>query len=187
MFREVTFKLNTDFDLYIKLWFYEEQHGWREYEGKMLEGNENYIMVREINDIWRFFEFFWPPNPPKSNFVLFQLMPLFYDVLFWPLNPPYNFKYKNFKGGFQNLPLFPHFFGRKILSEKVWSMGFKILWVDFAHWGKIFTFWKKKTAKTQNNGMSDFCWATYPPCPILLDPQPPHKSDIINECPLINL
>ena len=47
LFREVTFKLNTDFDLYIKLWFYEEQHGWREYEGKMLEGNENYIMVRK--------------------------------------------------------------------------------------------------------------------------------------------
>ena len=46
LFREVTFKLNTDFGLYIKLWFYEEGHGWKGYEGKMLEGNENYIKVR---------------------------------------------------------------------------------------------------------------------------------------------
>ena len=46
LFREVTYKLNTDFDLYIKLWFYEEEHGWRGYEEKILEGNENYIKVR---------------------------------------------------------------------------------------------------------------------------------------------
>ena len=46
LFREVTYKLNKDFDLLIKLWFYEEEHGWRGYEEKILEGNENYIKVR---------------------------------------------------------------------------------------------------------------------------------------------
>ena len=45
LFREVTYKLNKDFHLLIKLWFYEEEHGWRGYEEKMLEGNENYIKV----------------------------------------------------------------------------------------------------------------------------------------------
>ena len=29
LFREVTYKLNKDFDLLIKLWFYEEEQGWR--------------------------------------------------------------------------------------------------------------------------------------------------------------
>ena len=47
LFREVTYKLNTDFDLLIKLWFYEEEHGWRGYEEKILEGNENYIKIRK--------------------------------------------------------------------------------------------------------------------------------------------
>ena len=46
LFREVTYKLNKDFDLLIKLWFYEEEQGWRGYEEKILEGNENYIKVR---------------------------------------------------------------------------------------------------------------------------------------------
>ena len=46
LFREVTFKFNTDFGLYIKLWFYEEAHGWKGYEEKIFEGNENYIKVR---------------------------------------------------------------------------------------------------------------------------------------------
>ena len=45
LFREVTYKLNKDFHLLIKLWFYEEERGWRGYEEKMLEGNENYIKV----------------------------------------------------------------------------------------------------------------------------------------------
>ena len=36
-----------DFHLSIKLWFYEEESGWRGYEEKMLEGNENYIKVQK--------------------------------------------------------------------------------------------------------------------------------------------
>ena len=46
LFREVTFKLNRDFYLYINLWFYEEEFGWQNYEGKMKEGHENYIEVQ---------------------------------------------------------------------------------------------------------------------------------------------
>jgi hypothetical protein len=44
LFREVTFKLNRDFHLYINLWFYED--GWQNYWGKMKEGNDNYIQVQ---------------------------------------------------------------------------------------------------------------------------------------------
>ena len=46
LFREATFKLNRDFYLYINLWFYEEEFGWQNYEGKMEEGSENYIEVQ---------------------------------------------------------------------------------------------------------------------------------------------
>ena len=46
LFREVTYKLNRDFHLYISLWFYEDKFGWHSYEGKMKEGNDNYIEVR---------------------------------------------------------------------------------------------------------------------------------------------
>ena len=46
LFREVTFKLNRDFYLYINLWFYEEEFGWQNYEGKMKEGHDNYIEVQ---------------------------------------------------------------------------------------------------------------------------------------------
>ena len=46
LFREVTFKLNRDFYLYINLWFYEEESGWKNYEGKMKEGHDNYIEVK---------------------------------------------------------------------------------------------------------------------------------------------
>ena len=46
LFREVTFKLNRDFYLYISLWFYEEEFGWQYYEGKMKEGHDNYIEVQ---------------------------------------------------------------------------------------------------------------------------------------------
>lgn len=45
LFREVTFKINVDFELTIKLWFYEEDYGLKAYEGKMEEGNNNYIKV----------------------------------------------------------------------------------------------------------------------------------------------
>lgn len=45
LFREVTFKLNVDFELTIKLWFYEEDYGVKAYEGKMEVGNNNYIKV----------------------------------------------------------------------------------------------------------------------------------------------
>ena len=46
LFREVTFKINRDFYLHITLWFYEEEYGWQNYEGKMKEGNDNYIEVQ---------------------------------------------------------------------------------------------------------------------------------------------
>ena len=45
LFREVTYKLNADFEFYITLWFYEEDFGWKGYKGKMLEGDDNYIKV----------------------------------------------------------------------------------------------------------------------------------------------
>ena len=46
LFREVTFKINRDFYLYLNLWFYEEGYGWQSYEGKMKEGPDNYIEVQ---------------------------------------------------------------------------------------------------------------------------------------------
>ena len=45
LFREATFKLNRDFHLQFNLWFYEDEFGWQNYEGKMKEGNDNYIQV----------------------------------------------------------------------------------------------------------------------------------------------
>ena len=45
LFREVAYKLNVDFEIYITLWFYEEDYGWKGYKGKMLEGDDNYIKV----------------------------------------------------------------------------------------------------------------------------------------------
>ena len=45
LFREVTFKINVDFEVTIKLWFYEEDYGVKAYEGKMEMGNNNYIKV----------------------------------------------------------------------------------------------------------------------------------------------
>ena len=45
LFREVTFKLNRDFYLYIRLWYYEDEFGWQNYQGKMKEGSDNYIEV----------------------------------------------------------------------------------------------------------------------------------------------
>ena len=45
LFREVTFKLNRDFYLYISLWYYEDEFGWQNYQGKMKEGSDNYIEV----------------------------------------------------------------------------------------------------------------------------------------------
>ena len=44
LFREVTFKLNVDFELTITLWSYEEDFGVKAYEGKMELGS-NYIKV----------------------------------------------------------------------------------------------------------------------------------------------
>ena len=49
LFREATFKLNRDFYLTIKLWFYEDEFGWRYYTGKMTEGSNNYIQVRIVD------------------------------------------------------------------------------------------------------------------------------------------
>ena len=45
LFREVTFKINIDFELTIKLWFSDKDHGVKGYEEKMEEGNNNYIKV----------------------------------------------------------------------------------------------------------------------------------------------
>ena len=45
LFREVGYKLNAEFEVYITLWFYEENFGWKGYKGKMLEGEDNYIKV----------------------------------------------------------------------------------------------------------------------------------------------
>ena len=46
LYREVTFKLNSDFHLYINLWFYDDKFGWQDFEGKMKEGSDNYIEVQ---------------------------------------------------------------------------------------------------------------------------------------------
>ena len=43
LFREVTFKMDVDFELYIKLWYYE--NGWKNYKGKLQKGSNNYIKV----------------------------------------------------------------------------------------------------------------------------------------------
>ena len=45
LFREVTFKINVDFEMYIKLWYYQDYYGWKSYRGKMREGRNNYITV----------------------------------------------------------------------------------------------------------------------------------------------
>ena len=45
LFREATFKINVDFEMYIKLWYYEDYYGWKSYRGKMREGSNNYITV----------------------------------------------------------------------------------------------------------------------------------------------
>ena len=44
-FREVTFKINVDFELNIRLWYYKNDDGWKNYTGKMYEGSNNYIKV----------------------------------------------------------------------------------------------------------------------------------------------
>ena len=51
LFREITFKINRDFYLYLTLWFYEEEYGWQSYEGKMKEGPDNYIEVQIKLDV----------------------------------------------------------------------------------------------------------------------------------------
>ena len=38
--------IQTDFHLYINLWFYEDEFGWHSYEGKMKDGSDNYIEVQ---------------------------------------------------------------------------------------------------------------------------------------------
>ena len=45
LFRETTFKIGVDFELYINLWYYEADYGWKNYTGKMYEGSNNYIKV----------------------------------------------------------------------------------------------------------------------------------------------
>ena len=45
LFREVTFKINVDFELDIRLWYYEDDNGWKNYTGKMGEGSNYYIKV----------------------------------------------------------------------------------------------------------------------------------------------
>ena len=36
-FREVTLKINVDFELEIRLWYYEAENGWENYTGKIRE------------------------------------------------------------------------------------------------------------------------------------------------------
>ena len=50
LFREVTFKIMVDFELDIRLWYYEDDNGWKNYTGKMHEGN-NYIKVGSLGPI----------------------------------------------------------------------------------------------------------------------------------------
>ena len=45
LFREVAIKMDVDFALYIKLWYYDEENGWKNYEVKLQEGSNNYIEV----------------------------------------------------------------------------------------------------------------------------------------------
>ena len=45
LFREVAIKMDVDFELYIKLWYYDEENGWKNYEVKLQEGSNNYIEV----------------------------------------------------------------------------------------------------------------------------------------------
>ena len=45
LFREVTFKLNRDFYLWINLWFYDDEFGWTNYTSKMKEGSNNHMQV----------------------------------------------------------------------------------------------------------------------------------------------
>ena len=47
-FRETTFKLDVDFELFVTLWFYEEGHGWKSYREKILEGSNNNIKVVQL-------------------------------------------------------------------------------------------------------------------------------------------
>ena len=49
LFKEATFKINVDFVLYIKLWYYEDHYGWENYTGKMRVGNNNYITVSALS------------------------------------------------------------------------------------------------------------------------------------------
>ena len=47
LYREVAIKMDVDFELYIKLWYYDNENGWKNYEVKLQEGSNNYIEVRE--------------------------------------------------------------------------------------------------------------------------------------------
>ena len=49
LFREVTFKLDQDFNFSVGLWFYEDKSGWIKYSKKMKEGSDNYIEVQIID------------------------------------------------------------------------------------------------------------------------------------------
>ena len=51
LFREATFKLNRDFYFSINLWFYEDEFGWTNYTGKMIEGSNNYIEVLILKQV----------------------------------------------------------------------------------------------------------------------------------------
>ena len=37
--------MDVDFELYIKLWYYDDENGWKNYEVKLQEGSNNYIEV----------------------------------------------------------------------------------------------------------------------------------------------
>ena len=45
LFREVAIKMDVDFEFYVKLWYYDDGNGWKNYEVKLQEGSNNYIEV----------------------------------------------------------------------------------------------------------------------------------------------
>ena len=45
LLQEVTIKIDVYFELYIKLWYYDNENGWKNYEVKLQEGSNNYIEV----------------------------------------------------------------------------------------------------------------------------------------------
>ena len=92
LFREVTYKLNRDFYLYISLWFYEDEFGWHSYEVKMKEGSDNYIEVQikprltsnqtPFDPLFEYIQFSKITGTVLANLVLIKVLDLKDFVLF---------------------------------------------------------------------------------------------------------